>query len=147
MWHISCTNETWGSHFDFGIKIYPLMPFDAFNGSLVEDCLISDFRLHIGDVFTQPRDKKGRITKRVSSGGHRSDRRQPFELGAGDPTPLPGWPGASLSADRWPDTYDRVTREWTVFHKKWWFGIEVLFVCAQLCKLLISSTLKRTSKS
>jgi hypothetical protein len=56
------------------MKIYFLMPFDAFNGSLVEQCLIlgAGFKLVIHSL-TQGKGKE-KITKMVSGGGHRSDR-------------------------------------------------------------------------
>jgi hypothetical protein len=45
------------------MKIYSLMPFDAFNGSLVEQCLILGCRTEISNTFTHSRKREGKITK------------------------------------------------------------------------------------
>jgi hypothetical protein len=132
MSRLSCISETWGSDFDYFMKIYSLMPFNAFNGSLVEHCLVNDCSTWISNIFTHSRDKKGKITKGVCTGGHRSDRWQApiwpvsaqWGCWAGDPAPVPGWPGMPLCAVGWPNTYGRVTREWTTFQEKGWFGIK-----------------------
>jgi hypothetical protein len=48
----------------------------------------------------------------------------PEKLLAGDPAPVPGWPGTLLFAVWWPDTNGRVTRGWPNFNGKWWFGVK-----------------------
>jgi hypothetical protein len=56
------------------MKIYFLMPFDAFNGSLVEQYLIlvAGFKLVVHSL-TQEKGKE-KSPKKVSTCGHQSDR-------------------------------------------------------------------------
>jgi hypothetical protein len=132
MWCFSCISETWGSDFDYFMKIYSLMPFDAFNGSLVEHCPIhvAGFKLVTYSRMQGTRKEKSpKRCKLVVTGltgdRHRSDRCRPTKsTWVRDPTPVPGWPGTPLYVAGWPDPYDRVTRVWPNFQEKGWFGVK-----------------------
>jgi hypothetical protein len=132
----------------FFLKIYLLMPFDAFNGSLVEQCLILGCRSEISDTFTHSRKREGKITKMgqgvvtgLTGDRHRSDRcqRNKWNLGR--------WPGTGTRVTRYASVCCRVTRGCPDPQEEGWFGVKVSFVCASQRKLLISATSKRTSKS
>jgi hypothetical protein len=122
----------------FFMKIYFLMPFDTFNGSLVEQYLILGCRSEISDTFTHSRKREGKITKmgqRVVTGltgdRHRSDRCQrsqklervtrhkcpgdPVRLWMlqGDPAWVPGWPGVVQTLKMKGDMASKVMRSWT----------------------------------
>jgi hypothetical protein len=93
------------------MKIYSLMPFDAFNGSLVEQCLILGCRTEISDTFTHSRKREGKITKMgqvvvtgLTGDMHRSDRCQRSQWN------LSGWPGTSARVTRYASVCCRVTR-------------------------------------
>jgi hypothetical protein len=124
MWHLSGMSETWGSDFDIFIEIYSLMPFDAFNGSLVEHCLVYVGELefvicsHIQGTrrAKSPKECALAVTD-LTDDRHRS-------TGAGPVRHMGGWPGTPLYAAGWPDPYGRVTREWTNFQEKGWFGVK-----------------------
>jgi hypothetical protein len=47
------------------VKFPSLIPFDAFNGSLVEQCIIHVAGFLISDTFTHSRKREGKITKKV----------------------------------------------------------------------------------
>jgi hypothetical protein len=132
MWRFSCKSETWGSDFDYFVKFHSLIPFNAFNGSLVEQCLIhvAGFKLVIHSHIQG--EGKGKSPKRcelvvtgLAGDRHRSDRCQRSKCTwVGDPAPVPGWPGTPLYATGWPDSYGRVTRSWPNFQGEGWFGIK-----------------------
>jgi hypothetical protein len=111
-------SETWGSDFDYFVKFYSLMPFDAFNGSLVEQCLIlvAGFKLVIHSLIQgKGKEKSPKWCQLVVTGltgdRHRSDRCQRSKcIWVGDPARVPGWPSTPLYAAGWPDSHDRVTR-------------------------------------
>jgi hypothetical protein len=86
MWHLSCMSETWGSDFDYFVKIYSLIPFDAFNGSLAEHCLVyvAGLKLvtcpHIqGTRRVKSPNKSALEVTGLTSDRHRSDRCRPSE--------------------------------------------------------------------
>jgi hypothetical protein len=124
--------ETWGSDFDYFVKIYSLMLYDAFNGSLVEHCLVyvAGLKLvtcpHIQETRRIKSPNKCALEVTGPTGDrHRSDRCQPSEVAwVGDPAPVPGWPGTPLCAAGWPDPYGRVTRERPNLQEKGWFGVK-----------------------
>jgi hypothetical protein len=132
MWRSSCMSKTWGSDFDLLMKIYSLMPFNAFNGSLVEQCLIlvAGFKLVTHSRIQGKRKKKSpKRCKLVVTGltgdRHRSDRCQRSKcFWMGDPARVPGWPGTPLYAAGWPNSYGRVTRSWPNFQGEGWFGVK-----------------------
>jgi hypothetical protein len=112
MWSSSCMSKAWGGDFDyFFMKIYFLMPFDAFNGSLVEQYLILGCRTEISDTLTHSRKREGKITKMdqvvvtgLTGDRHRSDRCQRSKWNLG------GWPGTSARVTRYASVCCRVTR-------------------------------------
>jgi hypothetical protein len=138
MWRSSRMSETWGSDFDHFMKIYSLMPFDAFNGSLVEQCLIhvAGFKLVIHSrIQGKGKEKSPKRCQSVVTGltgdRHRSDRCQRSKwIWVGGPTRVPGWLGTPLYAEGWPDFYGRVTRNWS---KRLWetqhISINKSFMC------------------
>jgi hypothetical protein len=124
MWHLSCMSETWGSDFDYFMKIYSLTPFDAFNGSLLEHCLVHVAGLRLvtySHIQGTRRAKSPKNCALVVTGLTGAD---PVKLLAGDPAPVPGWPGSPLYAAGWPGPYGRVTRGWLNFREKGWFGVK-----------------------
>jgi hypothetical protein len=132
MWCLSCMSETWGSDFDYFMKIYSLMPFDAFNGSLVEHCLIyvSGLKLVTYSCIQGTRRAKSPkecalVVTGLTGDRHRSDRCRSSETTwMGDSALVPGWLGMPLYAAGWPNPYDQVTREWPNFQEKGWFGVK-----------------------
>jgi hypothetical protein len=120
MWCFSWNSETWGSDFDYFVKFHSLIPFDAFNGSLVEQCLIhvSGFKVVTHSrIQGKGKEKSPKRCELVVTGltgdRHQSDGCQRSKCTwVGDPAPVPGWPGTPLYAAGWPDSYDRVTRSW-----------------------------------
>jgi hypothetical protein len=114
------------------MKIYFLMPFDAFNGSLVEQCLILDCRIQISDTFTHSRKRERKSPKwcqvvvtGLTGDRHRSDRCQRSKCNlVVDPARVPGWPGTPLYAAGWPGTSARVTRGCPNHQEEGWFGVE-----------------------
>jgi hypothetical protein len=114
------------------MKIYFLMPFDAFNGSLVEQCLIlvAGFKLVIHSL-TQGKGKEKSpkrcqaVVTSLTGDRHRSDRCQCSQhIWVGDLARVPGWPGAALCAAGWPDTSAQVTRGCPNHQGEVWFGVE-----------------------
>jgi hypothetical protein len=121
MWHLSCTSETWGSDFDYFMKIYSLMPFDAFNGSLVEHCLVHVAELELVTYSYNQGTRRAKSSKGVCSGGHRSDR---WQTGAGLVMHMGGWPSPCARVTRYTSVCCRVTRpQWPgdpgVNHLSW----------------------------
>jgi hypothetical protein len=93
------------------MKFYLLMPFDAFNGSLVGQCLKLDCRTEISDSFTHSRKREGKITKMgqgvvtgLTGDMHRSDRCQCNQCNLGR------WPGTGARVTRYASECCRVTR-------------------------------------
>jgi hypothetical protein len=124
MWHSSCMSETWGSDFDYFMKIYSLMPFDAFNSSLVEHCLIYVAGLelvthsHIQGTrrAKSPNTCALEVTDLIGD-KHQFDQCHPARL-------LGGWPSTSARVTRYTSVCCRVTRPlWTgdprVNHFSW----------------------------
>jgi hypothetical protein len=80
------------------MKIYSRMPFDGFNGSLVEHCLVYVARLklvtcpHIqGTRRVKSPNKCALEVTGLTGDRHRSDWCRPSEAAwVGDPTPVPG---------------------------------------------------------
>jgi hypothetical protein len=101
MWRFFCKSETWGSDFDYFVKFFSLMPFDAFNGSLVEQCPIHVAGFKLGTHPHIRGKRKAKSPKRMWFGGHRSDRWQ-----------APVWPVSTqqIHLGGWPDTNARVTQ-------------------------------------
>jgi hypothetical protein len=132
MWRLSCMSEIWGSDFDYFVKIYSLMPFDAFNGSLVEHCVVYVVGLklvtcpHIQGTRRVKSPKECALAVTGLTGDrHQSDRCRPSEAAwVGDPTPVPGWPDTPLCAAGWTDPYGRVTQEWPNLQEKGWFSVK-----------------------
>jgi hypothetical protein len=118
MWCFSCKSEPWGSDFDYFVKFHSLMPFDAFNGSLVEQCLIYVAGIKLVTHPLVQVKRKAKLPKRcklvitgLTGDRHRSDRCRPqwsywrvtrhlcpgdpvrLCMLQGDPTPMAGWPG------------------------------------------------------
>jgi hypothetical protein len=114
------------------MKIYSLMPFDAFNGSLVEQCLILvvGFKLVIHSLIQgKGKEKSPKWCQLIVTGltgdRHRPDRCQCSKcIWVGDPARVPGWPGTPLYAAGWPGTSARVTRGCPNHQEEGWFGIE-----------------------
>jgi hypothetical protein len=114
------------------MKFYSLMPFDAFNGSLVEYCPVhvAGFKLVTHSRIQGKRKEKlprrcELVVTGLTSDMHRSDRCKPRKSTlVGDPAPMTGWPRTPLYAAGWPDSYGRVTRGWSNFSWKWWFGVK-----------------------
>jgi hypothetical protein len=110
MWCLSCMSETWGSDLDYFIKILSLMPFDAFNGSLVEHCLVCVSRLKLVTYSRIQGIRRAKSPKEcalavtgLTSDRHRSDLRRPVR-------PLGGWPGTCARVTRYASVCCRVTR-------------------------------------
>jgi hypothetical protein len=80
------------------MKIYSLMPFDAFNGSLVEQCLIlgARFKLVIHSLIQGKGKEKSPkwcqlVVTGVTGDWHRSDQCQRNKcIWVGDPARVPG---------------------------------------------------------
>jgi hypothetical protein len=133
----SCdTRLAWAKHevvtLTIFLKIYSLMPFDAFNGSLVEQCLIlvAGFKLVTHSLIQgKGKEKSPKWCQLVVTGltgdRHRSDRcKRSKWIWVGDSALVPGWPGMPLHAARWLDSYDRVTRGCPNPQEKGWFGVK-----------------------
>jgi hypothetical protein len=110
MWRFSCKSETWGSDFDHFVKFYSLVSFDAFNGSLVEQCLIHLAGLKLGHIHAFK--EKGRQNHRRSI--HRGSPVWPVTgtglTGAGPSEAVGGWPGTCARVARYASVCCRVTR-------------------------------------
>jgi hypothetical protein len=108
------------------------MPFDAFNGSLVEQCLIhvAGFKLVIHSrIQGKGKEKSPKRCQLVVTGltgyRHRSDRCQRNKcIWVDDLARVPGWPGTPLYAAGWPDFYGRVTRSSSNPQEERWFGVK-----------------------
>jgi hypothetical protein len=108
------------------------MPFDAFNGSLVEQCLIhvAGFKLVIHSrIQGKGKEKSPKRCQLVVTGltgdRHRSHRCQRSKcIWVGGPARVPEWPGTPLYAAGWPDFYGRVTRNWSNPQEERWFGVK-----------------------
>jgi hypothetical protein len=106
------------------MKIYFLMPLDAFNGSLVEECLILDCRIQGKGKEKSPKWCQVVVTG-LTGDRHRSDRCQRSKCKlVGDPARVPGWLGTPLYAAGWPDTSARVTRGCPNPQEEGWFGVK-----------------------
>jgi hypothetical protein len=124
MWRLSCISETWGSDFDYFMEIYSLMPFDAFNSSLVEHCLVHVAGLKLvtySCIQGTRREKSPKECTLVVTGLTGAGQWGRWE---GDPASFPGWPDTPLYAAGWPDPYGWVTRGWPNFQEKGWFGVK-----------------------
>jgi hypothetical protein len=132
--HSCDTRLAWAKHvvvtLTIFMKIYSLMPFDAFNGSLVEQCLILvvGFKLVIHSLTQRKGKEKSPkwcqvVVTGLTGDRHRSDRCQRSKcIWVGDPTRVPGWPGTPLYAAGC-DSHDRVTRG-CQNPQEGWFGVE-----------------------
>jgi hypothetical protein len=83
-------NGTCGSDFDYFMKIYSLMPFDAFNGSLVEHFLVygAGFKfVTYSHIQGTRREKSPRNCALVVTGLTGAGL---VKLLVGDPAPVPG---------------------------------------------------------
>jgi hypothetical protein len=113
--HSCDTRLAWAKHevvtLTIFMKIYSLMPLDAFNGSLVEKMPYPGCRIYISDTFTHSRKREGKITKMVSVGCHRSDWWQaPVWPVSMQQVHLGGWPGTSARVTRYASVCCRMTR-------------------------------------
>jgi hypothetical protein len=126
---------------DYFVKFHSLIPFDAFNGSLVEQCLIhlAGFKLVIhsriqgkgkenhqkgvnwwspvwpvtstGLTGVNAASAFGWVTRHLCPG-------DPVRLCMlqGDPTPMAGWPGVDLTFKKKGDLVSKVMRDSTHFN-------------------------------
>jgi hypothetical protein len=131
MWCLSCMSETWGSDFDYLMKICSLVPFDAFNGSLVEHYLVyvAGLKLvtysHIQGTRRAKSPKECALAVTSLTGDrHRSNRCQPSEA-------VGGWPSTCARVTRYASVCCRVTQPlwpgepgWPNFQDKGWFGVK-----------------------
>jgi hypothetical protein len=134
--HSCDTRLAWAKHevvtLTIFMNIYSRMPFNAFNGSLIEQglILVAGFKLVIHSLIQEKgKEKSPKWCQMVVTGltgdRHRSDRCHRSKcIWMGDPARVPGWPGTPLYAAGWPDSYDLVTRGCPNPQKEGWFGVE-----------------------
>jgi hypothetical protein len=109
MWRLSCMSETWGSDFDYFMKIYSLMTFDAFNGSLVEHCLVYVTGLKLVTYSCIQATRRAKSPKEcamvvtgLTGDRHQSDRCRPVKT-------FSGWPVTCARVTRYASVCCRVT--------------------------------------